>query len=86
MRNDNCKKELLDHVSNVFYFFYFFLTFVTFFTNCQTEYLPTLFFDPIHGEEMMRRVPYMYKRHLPLHNRGDVLCPYKREVPNLASK
>lgn len=35
---------------------------------------------------MMRRVPYMYERHLPLQNWGDVLYPYKREVPNLASK
>lgn len=53
--------------------------------NCQTEYLPTLFFDSIQGEEMMRRVPYMYERHLPLQNWGDVLCPSKREVPNLAN-
>lgn len=85
MRNDNCKKKLLDHVSNGGFFFSFFLTFVTLFTNCQTEYLPTLFFDSIQGEEMMRMVPYMYERHLPLQNWGDVLCPCKREVPNLAS-
>lgn len=54
--------------------------------NCQTEYFPTLFFDSIQEEEMMRRVPYMYERHLPLQNWGDVVSPYKREVPNLASK
>lgn len=64
---------------------FLFLTFVTLFTNCQTEYLPTLFFDSIHGEEMMRRVPYMYERHLPLQNWGDIVCPSKREVPNLAN-
>lgn len=82
MRNDNCKKKKLsDNVSNVFFFFSFFLTC----TNCQTEYLPTLFSDSIQGEEMTRRVPYMYERHLPLQNWGDVLCPCKREVPNLAS-
>lgn len=31
-------------------------------------------------------VPYTYERHLPLQNWRDVLCPYKCEVPNLASK
>lgn len=40
MRNDNCKKKLLDHVSNVFFFLFF--TFVTLFTNCQTEFLSLL--------------------------------------------
>lgn len=63
------------------FFFVFFLTC----TNCQTEYLPTLFFDSIQGEKMMRMVAYMYERHLPLQNWGDVVCPCKREVPNLAN-
>lgn len=35
---------------------------------------------------MTRMVPYIYERHLPLQSWGDVLCPCKREVPNLASK
>lgn len=84
MRNDNCKKKAFRQCQQCFLFL--FLTFVTLFTNCQTEYLPTLFFDSLQGEEMTRRVPYMYERHLPLQNWGDVLCPCKREVPNLASK
>lgn len=79
------KKKSFQTMSAMSFFFSLFLTFVTLFTNCRTEYLPTLFFDSIQGEEMMRRVPYMYERHLPLQNWGDVLCPYKREVPNLAN-
>lgn len=71
-------------MSAMFFFSFFDIRYIVF--NCQTEYLPTLFFDSIHGEEMMRMVPYMYERHLPFQNRGDVVCPYKREVPNLASK
>lgn len=61
----------------------FFSTFVTLFSTVKLS--AYLFSDSIHGEEM-RMVPSMYERHLPLQNWGDVLCPYKREVPNLASK
>lgn len=60
--------------------------FLTFITLLSTVKLSSyLFFDSIHGEEMMRMAPYMYERHLPLQNWGDVVCPYKREVPNLAN-
>lgn len=38
MRNDNCKKKLLDHVSNVFFLLFFDIHYIVF--NCQTEYLP----------------------------------------------
>lgn len=45
------------------------------------------FFDIryIFSTAKLRRVPYMYERHLPLQNWRDVLCPCKREVPNLAN-
>lgn len=67
------------------FFFLFFFDIRYIVLNCQTEYLPTLFFDSIHGEEMMRMVPYTYERHLPLQNWGDIVSPCKREVPNLAN-
>lgn len=76
------KKKLSDNVSNVF-FFSFFLTFVTLFSTVKLS--SYLFFDSIHGEEMMRRVRHTYERHLPLQNWGDIVCPCKREVPNLAN-
>lgn len=42
MRNDNCKKKLLDNVSNGgFFLIFFFLTFVTFFSTVKlSTYLP----------------------------------------------
>lgn len=40
MRNDNCKKKLLDNVSNGFFFFFFFSTFVTLFSTKLSTYLP----------------------------------------------
>lgn len=39
MRNDSCKKKVLDNVSNVFFFF-FDIRYIVF--NCQTECLSIL--------------------------------------------